>query len=174
MHRLCPHKVPKPLKQLGPKLPVKVVDRAVRKLVSIVHLYNFHLRHEILLQNPEFFAVLFIKHLIGIGRINVITGCFFKSEIPCFRKIVTPGKIINPAGILSCNLLRAVCRSGIYNNHFIHQIADGRKAPVQHSFFIFDNHTQTDPNHGSLFSKKPIHRYIRVYFRCTAYRLYSS
>ena len=147
MDRILILKCPKPFKKLGTQFPVKVVNRSKGKLIAVIHLYDLNLRQQIFLQQTEFLMVFLIQNLISICAIDIITACHGKSEVSGRRKIIDPGKVVDPVRIPGCDLLCPVCRAGIYNNDLIHQILDSIKAPCQMLLFIFYNHTKADRWH---------------------------
>lgn len=77
-----------------------------------------------------------IKVFVRIRTVDVIHGCKRKRIISCGGEIITPGKIIDPAGVLCGDFFGAICGAGINDDDFVHHGSNGIQASCQNRFFI--------------------------------------
>ena len=122
-------------------LPIRI------KANRIFHHHYISLSIQSCLQLLHFFQIFLIHDIIRIQPHPVIRAYFFHEKIPCSRKIITPDKIKYLRRILFCNFFRSVRRTCIRNQNLIHDSRNRFQDPLQHSFFIFYDHTKTERTH---------------------------
>ena len=110
----------------------------------IGHHHHIHLWGQGAFELTQFLLILRFYDIVGIQPQAVIPVGLGKGKIPCRRKIILPGKIINLLGVSFGNLPGIVGAPRIHHYDFIHNLLDTFQTSGQYLLLVFDNHAKTD------------------------------